>query len=219
MVQSKSLKAGAGCLTVGMLLFAYFKRQGKTPEALMMLLLGAVAAFALFWLPLERKKQEKEKRLLALKADYSQLITSLNLYMTAGLSLRSSWEQIVRDYEEGLKRGEKKKEVYEEMLITWREIKGGIFEDRAYGAFGRRCLLPEYLRLGGMLETYVLQGNKELLKQLEQEAISSMSQALQEAKRKGEKTGTKLLVPLLLLFALSLAMVMVPALISMQAGW
>lgn len=219
MNRNRSTKEAAACLAVGMMLFAFLRQQGKTSEGLMMTLLGVAAAMAVFWLPLQRQKEEKEKRLSSLKADYSQVITALNLYMTAGLSLRSSWEQMVRDYEESRKKGEKEKPVYEEMLITWKELKGGVFEDRAYGAFGRRCLLPEYLRLGGMLESYVLQGNKELLRQLEQEAAASMSQALQEAKRKGEKTGAKLLAPLLILFALTLAMVMVPAMISMQNSW
>ena len=107
--------------------------------------------------------------------------------------------------------------MYEEMLATWRDLKGGMYEDRAYGSFGRRCGRPEYLRLGGLLETYVQQGNKELLLLLEQEASSSLTQALQEVKKKGEQTGTKLLLPLLLLFALTLLIVMVPAMLSMQA--
>ena len=52
--------------------------------------------------------------------------------------------------------------------------------------------------------------------QLEQEAAASLAMALQNIKKKGEQTGTRLLLPLLLLFGISLLMVMIPALMSMQ---
>ena len=207
---------GACALSGGMLLFAWLYRQGKREEALMGIVLGLAGAAALFYLPLQKKKEEAEKRRAALSREYSGLITMLSLYMTAGLSLRSSWERMVRGYEQERKAGAPRREAWEEMLQTWREIRGGEYEERAYGNFGRRCGTAEYLRLGGLLETYVQQGNKELLMQLEQEASASMVMALQNIKQKGEQTSTRLLLPLLLLFGLSLLMVMVPALMSMQ---
>ena len=200
----------------GCLVFALLFGQGRKEEALLLLLGGSAVAGALLYYPVQREKEAEKKRRAALSRDYSQMVTLLSLYMTAGLTLRSSWEQLVRRYEADRKNGGPEKPVYEEMLVTWRDLKGGVYEDRAYGAFGRRCGLPEYLRLGGLLETYVQQGNKELLLLLEQEASSSLSQALQEVKKKGEQTGTKLLLPLLLLFALTLLIVMIPAMLSMQ---
>ncbi|MBP3729735.1 MAG: hypothetical protein J6H18_05685 [Lachnospiraceae bacterium] len=203
-------------LTAGMLAFALLFRMGKTKEGLVLLLLGAVGAAAAAYLPIQRKKEEEEKRRQELTREYSQLLTMLSLYMAAGLSLRSSWERLVQSYEKERKSGGREKAVYEEMLITWKDMKGGEFEDRAYGAFGRRCGTSEYLRLGGMLETFVHHGNKELLSQLEQEAAASLAMALQNVKKTGEKTGTKLLLPIFLLFGLSLLLVMVPALMSMK---
>lgn len=200
----------------GMLLFAWLFMQGKKKEALLALLLSLVCCACLLYWPLQRKKEEAEKRREALSREYSSLITMLSLYMTAGLSLRSSWERIVRSYEAERKAGAGEKAAYEEMLKTWKEIRGGEYEERAYGNFGRRCGTAEYLRLSGLLETYLQQGNKELLIQLEQEASASLVVALQNIKQKGEQTGTRLLLPLLLLFGLSLLMVMVPALMSMQ---
>ena len=210
--------AAAALLSLGLLLLGVLLRQERREEALLMFLLAAAAAGAVLYLPVQRQKEAEEKRREALNRDYSELVTLLSLYMTAGLTLRSSWEQLVRSYEEDRRRGAKEQPVYEEMLITWRELRGGVYEDRAYGAFGRRCGTPAYLRLGGLLETYVQQGNKELLLLLEQEASASLTLALQAVKKKGEQTGTKLLIPLLLLFALTLLIVMVPAMISLQSG-
>lgn len=203
-------------LCLGMLLFARLFRQGKSKEGLLLLLLCFVCLGALLYLPLQRQREAAEKRREALNREYSQLITMLSLYMTAGLSLRSSWERMVHSYEKERKAETEQNPAYEEMLKTWREIKGGEYEERAYGNFGRRCGTAEYLRLGGLLETYVQQGNKELLMQLEQEAAASLAMALQNIKKKGEQTGTRLLLPLLLLFGISLLMVMIPALMSMQ---
>ncbi len=202
---------GGGLLALGILI-----RQGRTQEGLLMMLLAAAAAGAVLYWPVQKQKEEKQKRREALTRDYPQMVTLLSLYMTAGLTLRSSWEQLVRQYEEQLAGGGRSQPVYEEMMVTWRELKGGVYEDRAYGLFGRRCGTTEYLRLGGLLETYVQQGNRDLLLLLEQEASTSLTLALQAVKKKGEQTGTRLLIPMMLLFALSLLMVVVPAMLSLQ---
>ena len=212
----ESLLRSACILSFSMLCFAALYRQGKSKEALLCVLLGLVCIAALYYLPVQRQKEAEDKRREELGREYSALITMLSLYMTAGLSLRSSWERMVHAYEVERKLTKKNNPAYDEMLKTWREIKGGEYEERAYGNFGRRCGTPEYLRLGGLLETYVQQGNKELLMQLEQEASASLAMALQNVKKKGEQTGTRLLMPLLILFGLSLLMVLVPALMSMQ---
>lgn len=217
MKRDQSLKYGALLIGLGILALGYLTRSGRGQEGLLILLAALAGAGAILYYPIQKAKEAQEERSRLLGRDYSQMVTLLSLYMTAGLTLRSSWEEIVRTYEAEKKSGRPLQPVYEEMLITWRDLKGGLYEDRAYGAFGRRCGRPEYLRLGGLLETYVQQGNKELLLLLEQEASASLGQALQEVKKKGEQTGSKLLIPLLILFALTLLLVMVPAILSMQA--
>ena len=190
--------------------------DGGKQSGLVLLLLGGAAGAAFLYLPVQEEKQRKEKRLRALQADYAGMVTRLGLYMTAGLSLRSSWERTVRDHREDVEAGGPEKLVYEEMEITRRQIMGGVFEDRAYADFGRRCAAPEYLRLGSLLETYVQQGNRELFQALEQEAMNALSGDLLRVKRRGEQAGTLLLIPILMLFALTLVLVVAPALMQMQ---
>ncbi len=206
----------AACFLCGSAAFALLFKGGRTSDATVMLLAGFIGAAFLLYLPLQRKKEQEQRRREELIRDYSPLLTMLNLYMTAGLSLRSSWERMVRQYEEECRKGAPPRAAYEEMKTTWKEIKGGEYEDRAYGAFGRRCGTTEYLRLGGLLETYVQHGNRELLKQMEQEAAASLTVTLQVVREKGERTSARLLLPILLLFGLSLIIVLVPALMSMQ---
>lgn len=216
MNSKKNCFPAAVCFLAGAAAFSWLYRRGRPADAALMLLAGFGCAAALLYLPVQREKEAGQKRREELTRDYSPLLTMLSLYMTAGLSLRSSWEKMIRSYEEERRKGAAPRPAYEEMLTTWKDIRGGEYEDRAYGAFGRRCGTPEYLRLGGLLETYVLHGNKELLKQLEQEAAASLTVSMQTVREKGERTGTKLLLPILILFGLSLIIVMVPALMSMQ---
>ena len=197
---------------------AFFAADDRQ-SGLVLLLLGGAAGAALLYLPVQEEKQLREKRTRALQGYYAGMVTRLGLYMTAGLSLRSSWERAVRDYREDLAAGGPVRLAYEEMEITRREIMGGVFEDRAYANFGRRCGTPEYLRLGSLLETYVQQGNRELFQALEQEAVSALSGDLLRVRKRGEQAGTLLLVPILMLFALTLVLVTAPALMQMQTTW
>ena len=190
--------------------------DGEKQSGLVLLFLGAAAGAALLYLPVQQERQQKEKRLRALQADYAGMVTRLGLYMTAGLSLRSSWERTVRDYREDREAGGPEKLVYEEMEITRRQIMGGVYEDRAYADFGRRCAAPEYLRLGSLLETYVQQGNRELFQALEQEAANALSGDLLRVRKRGEQAGTLLLIPILMLFALTLVLVVAPAFMQMH---
>ena len=214
----KSRILAAACFVCGIVFFFLLRGQGRLSEGLLFILLGGAAAGAMLYLPYQRKKEAQTRRREALSRDYSELVTLLSLYMTAGLTLRSSWEKMVRDYQEEKAGGAPETLAMEEMSQTWRDLKGGMYEDRAYGAFGRRCGTPEYLRLGGLFETYVKQGNRELVRLMENEAAGSLSQALQEVKKKGEQTAAKLLLPIMLLFALTLLLVVAPAVMNMQAA-
>ena len=213
----RSAKRGAVlCWILGFAGLAVSFAGGEKQSGLVLLLLGGAAGAAFLYLPVQQEKQQREKRLRALQADYAGMVTRLGLYMTAGLSLRSSWGRTVRDYREDREAGGREKLVYEEMEITRRQIMGGVFEDRAYADFGRRCAAPEYLRLGSLLETYVQQGNRELFQALEQEAMNALSGDLLRFRKRGEQAGTLLLIPILMLFALTLVIVVAPALMQMQ---
>ena len=206
-----------GCLACAGMAFSL--KNGEKETALLLVLLGGAAAAAMLYWPVQEEKQQREKRIRALQADYAGMVTRLGLYMTAGLSLRSSWERTVRDYQEDRFAGAPEKIVYEEMEITRRAIMGGVYEDRAYADFGRRCMAPEYLRLGSLLETYVQQGNRDLFSQLEQEAAAALNGDLMRVKKRGERAGTLLLIPILILFGLTLLLVVVPAFMQMQTTW
>ena len=78
---------------------------------------------------------------------------------------------------------------------------------------------PSILRLGSLLETYVQQGNRDLFTLLEQEAANALAADLMRVKKRGEQAGTLLLLPILILFGLTLLLVVVPAFMQMQTTW
>lgn len=171
--------------------------------------LGILAAVFLFAREEGRLREQYDRRNRQLLLDYSRLVENLSVLMGAGLPVRRAWERILREKEE---RG---RSLYAEMALTLHAMEQGVPEEQAYGDFGRRCGLPPYLRLGSLLETNGRSGTKRLSSLLEQEAADAFQERLQLARRQGEEVSSRLLFPMLLLFALVLALLLIPAVLSL----
>lgn len=68
--------------------------------------------------------------------------------------------------------------------------------------------------VSGLLEQNRKNGSKNLRETLRLEMADAFEQRKHQAKRMGEKAGTKLLIPLFLLLAVVMAMITVPAWIA-----
>ena len=97
------------------------------------------------------------------------------------------------------------------MLYTCRELRSGVSEGRSYEHFGRRTGLQEYVRLSTLLMQNLKRGNSALLERLREEADKAWEEQLQQGRRMGEEAGTKLLVPMVMMLAVVMVMIMVPA--------
>jgi hypothetical protein len=100
------------------------------------------------------------------------------------------------------------------MVYTCRELRSGISEGLSYEHFGKRTGLQEYIRLSALLTQNLKRGNSMLLERLREEADKSAEERLQ-SKKLGEEAGTKLLVPMVLMLAVVMAIIMVPAFSNM----
>ena len=105
--------------------------------------------------------------------------------------------------------------VYEEMLITCNEIRDGVSEGKAYENFGHRCGLPRYIRLGSILSQNLRKGSRGLAQVLEQEALSSSQERRAQARKLGEKAGTKLLLPMVMMMCVVFVILIAPAFLNM----
>ena len=163
----------------------------------------------------ELKKQVQERE-WELRRDYAQMVSKLMLLMGAGSVVRTAWETMAQDYERKRKAGGKRRYVYEEMLLTCRELQNGVSEGRAYENFGLRCRLPCYLKLSALLEQNLKKGNKGLSALLRAEVTEAFEQRKELAREQGEKAATRLLFPMVLMLAVVMLLVLIPAGMSMQ---
>lgn len=152
-----------------------------------------------------------EKRKKKLKQEYPDVVYRLVLLVGAGMTIRGAFQKMAGDYERKCKKGIKVRPAWDEILYTCRELRAGVSEGAAYEHFGKRTGLREYVRLSGLLAQNLKKGNSMLLERLREEAEKTGEERLLQGRRLGEEAGTKLLVPMVLMLAVVMVMIMVPA--------
>ncbi len=161
---------------------------------------------------LDKKVRLREKEMLM---DYPDIVSRLNLFFCAGMTIRGAFEKIAMDYEKQRETGRKSKSfALEEMLITVREMKGGVSESEAYQNFGVRTGVRRYGKLGTLLSQNLQKGNAGLTAALEAEARDAFEDRKADAKRAGEEAGTKLLLPMGIMLLVVMIIVIIPAFLS-----
>ena len=113
---------------------------------------------------------------------------------------------------------EKKKgtPLYEEILLTVRELQAGKSESVAYENFGKRTGVKEYKRFCTLLIQNLKKGNHSLLSRLQQESEEALSESINQRKKKGEETESKLLLPMIMMLVVVMLLIMFPAITSFQ---
>lgn len=195
-------------VTLGDLKISWAEKKDNSGSIL--LLLGCLAALVLYIAMDKELTSKVDKRNREMLLDYPEIINKFTLLIGAGMPLSNAWGKISIDYKEkGVKRY-----AYEEMTITYNELKLGISETVAYERFGRRAKLIPYLRFSSLIAQNVKKGSVGLLEQLELEAVEAFEERKELAKRLGEEAGTKLLGPMMLMLLIVLAIIMVPVFLS-----
>ncbi len=159
----------------------------------------------------QRIREKAQKRRMQMQLDYGDLMWKMTMLLGAGLTVRGTFLRIAKEYTQ---KGREKRYAYEEVVRCCREMKSGMAEDQAYERFGRRCDLPEYIRLGSMLAQNVKKGAKGLAAMLRKEAEVSLEQRQSMARKRGEQAGTKLLLPMILMLGIVMVILMMPAFIT-----
>lgn len=181
-----------------------------------LLLLVILAVGFLYWgsgRELDRQMEQRRKELLL---DYPEIVNKLALYMGAGMTIRNAFAKMGEDYQKCRK--ERRRYVYEEILIMCHELQGGKAESEAYDHFGRRCQVPVYMKLSTLLSQNIRKGSNDLLYMLRQEADSAFAERKNMARKLGEEAGTKLLLPMMMMLCIVMVIIMIPAYFSFTAG-
>lgn len=177
-----------------------------------LLCLVLLAAAVLYWgrsRELDRQLDQRKKELLL---DYPEIVNKLALYMGAGMTIRNAFIKMGEDYRKQQK--ERRRYVYEEILITCHELHSGRSESEAYDHFGRRCQVPVYMKLCTLLSQNIRKGSNDLLYMLRQEADNAFAERKSLAKKLGEEAGTKLLLPMMMMLCIVMVIIMIPAYFS-----
>lgn len=178
------------------------------------MILGVISAIA-FILGMNRDLDKRDlKRKKELSYMYPEFVSSLQLYLGAGLSLRNAFSKMSKEYQRAREQGEKKRYLYEEIVISCNHLVNGMQEADVYRKWAERCDEPHYRKLGYLLISYNRQGNRDIVKLLGKEAYAAWEERRLSARRQGEEAGTKLLFPMVLMLAVVMGVIMLPVYVS-----
>ena len=157
-------------------------------------------------------EERVKKRCAQIETDYPQVVHKFVLLLSAGLTVRRAWERIVEDYE----KKEIYRYVYDEMELSRREFSTGKSEIKVYESFGLRCKSQNYLKFSSLIIQYIKKGGRGMEELLLEEGRSALLKRRETAKCRGEEAGTKLLMPMMLMFIIVLVLIVLPAFLSIN---
>lgn len=148
---------------------------------------------------IERKRDE-------ILSDYPEVLSKLTLLVNAGLVIREAWTKVAYTSDRAL---------YKEMRLASEEMNNGVSELDAFYNFSQRCAVKEIRKFASILSQNIQKGGSELTMNLRYMNEESWEEKKHRAKRKGETAGSKLMIPLLIMFIGILLMVIVPIFTNM----
>lgn len=190
------------------------EKSSVGPEIIVVM--GCMVIVLIFAREGEALLKAQQKRSAELILDYPVFVHKVVLLLGSGMTCKSAWLRIISDYNKMLEKGGKRQYLYEEMIVAANEMRQGTTEIDAYENFGRRCGLGPYLKFSSILIQSVKTGAKGMGRMLADAGDEAVLLRRETAKRMGEEVGTKLLFPMIVLLAVVMAVVMVPAFMSMN---
>lgn len=152
-----------------------------------------------------------EKRKQQLIFCYPEFVSKLALLTGAGMSITGAVRRIYADIKD-----QKEEPLYEELGIFIRELDNGILEERALENLGKRSGLIQYRKFCALLLANMKKGSVNLKNLLEKEAEEAFTNHQIQIKKLGEEAGTKLLLPMVMMLAVVMVIIMVPAFMTYQ---
>ncbi len=180
-----------------------------------LLLLAVALVIGLPLVQKERQKEERKKREMQMQMDYPVIVSKLLILHASGMSISQIWNRMSSTYLDKKENGETQtRYAYEEMVRANRQILDGESETAAWLAFGERIGMQCYYRFVRLLVENRKKGAIGWSSQLEREADEAFTERRNLARKLGEEAGTKLLFPMILMFGIVMAIVIMPAIKS-----
>jgi len=170
---------------------------------------ASVVLLSVFYVT-DRELDEKiKKRNFYIQYDFPDFLNKLVLLINAGMTVPRAWEKIVKDRKNMTP-------LYEELNITYMEIKNGKPEMEALEDFARRCRVKEITKFITLIIQNLRKGNGELIPLLKLQSDECWELRKNMAKRLGEEASTKLVLPLMIMFVGILVIVILPAVLQLK---
>ena len=189
--------------------------QQKDWTPVKILIFGVVIACFIPFVERSRLAEEERKQREQMQMEYPAFVSKLTILMGSGMTLFMAWKKIAESYV-SRRENEKMPEhpLYEEICVTCREVESGMGEQHAYERFAERIGLQSYRKLCSILTQNMRKGTAGLLLLLEKECQQAFEERKNIAKKYGEEAGTKLLFPMMLMFGIIVAVIMIPAMMT-----
>ncbi|MBR5969240.1 MAG: type II secretion system F family protein [Lachnospiraceae bacterium] len=171
-----------------------------------LLLLTVIAAVLMFFAPDRSLQKRMKQREEALRTAYPAFVSRLALYLGAGMTLRAAFLKMAAAEEKGT-------QLKTELTLMAGWLNNGVPEREAFERFGNRVGLTAYTKLTALL-TQNLEKGTALIPLIRAEAAAQTAARLDAAKVRGEQTATRLMLPMMLMLAVVMVLIMVPAFLS-----
>lgn len=179
---------------------AAFGVYGLTNSVEILLLTIVVAGLLAFYMT-ERIKSQVRTRNAEMMRDFCEVVSTLALLTNAGMILREAWAMTARGGTTA---------IYDEMRRSVDRMENGATDVDAIQEFGARSMLPEVKKACALLVQSIHRGGADLPAMLTVLSSEAWQAKKQIVLRQSNKAGTKLLLPMMLMFAGILLMVVVP---------
>lgn len=146
-----------------------------------------------------------ESRLKKASADilseFPNVVSKLALLINAGMIMKDAWRSVA----EG---GNGK--IYDEMKVALVDIDNGFSELDAYMRFANRCMIPEIKKFISTVSQGIVKGNSEFAVMIRQQSDEVLEIKRHNVRRQGERAGSLLLIPIMVMFIGVIIMIVVP---------
>ncbi len=188
-------------------------KEKKDLKFLLMPLLGIIVAILLEARDKEAIREKEKKRIRYLELDYTQIVTKILLYVSSGMTIRNSMIRLAEQYQKSAVKEERA--AYDELVIVKNKLSSGYSEVKAYEEMAKNINLRTYTRFLNIIIQSIKNGNKDLKNILNMEVQDALYERKQHAKKLGEEAATKLVLPLMMMLAVIMVVIMVPAFMGM----
>lgn len=190
-------------------------REVREPVVLMIAAI-LLCTLAGIWGGMDKDLEDKYKeRNYILLAEYAEFVSKLQIFLSAGMTIRGSLERIYRDYNKkhmGIK--DVKNYLYEELGLCIKRLNDGAGEAECYERLGNRCGLSCYKKLSSLLCQNLRRGNSGIVSALQNEVDTAFEDRKLLVRKRGEEAKTKLILPMMMLLGVVMIIIMVPAYLS-----